>query len=126
MLSCGYLRKVRSGVEEIRMKAMTEKTLNYFDISQICNSGQCFRMSQKGEDTYSVIAGERYLEIQQSGNQCTFYCDEAEYENYWKHYFDLDTDYEDYKNVSASVTDICCLPQNLAAASASCIRTCGR
>ena len=97
MLSCGYLRKVRSGVEEIRMKAMTEKTLNYFDISQICNSGQCFRMSQKGEDTYSVIAGERYLEVRQSGNQCTLYCDEAEYENYWKHYFDLDTDYEDYQ-----------------------------
>lgn len=97
MLSRRYLRKDRRGVDEIRMKAMIEKTLENFDISQICDSGQCFRMSLKGDDTYSVIAGERYLEIRQNGDKCKFFCSENEYEDFWKHYFDLDTDYEEYR-----------------------------
>lgn len=68
-----------------------------FDISQICESGQCFRMRQEKNDTYSVIAGDRYLEIMQNGQECIFYCGVSEYEEFWRHYFDLDTDYLAYK-----------------------------
>ncbi|WP_089982127.1 DNA-3-methyladenine glycosylase family protein [Clostridium sp. C105KSO13] len=76
---------------------MIEKTIHYFDISQICNSGQCFRMGKKDNNTYFVIAGDKYLELKQIGKQCTFYCTEWEFENFWKHYFDLDTEYDGYR-----------------------------
>ncbi len=75
---------------------MITKELDCFNIAQICDSGQCFRMRQKRDNTYSVIAGKEYLEVTQNGNQCTFYCDEKKYETFWRGYFDLNTDYKKY------------------------------
>lgn len=75
---------------------MIKKTINNFNLLQICQSGQCFRMLQKSSNIYSVIAGEKYLEIEQQENECTFYCDEAEFESFWKEYFDLEGDYKAY------------------------------
>lgn len=72
------------------------RTYDNFDIAQICNSGQCFRMKQLEGDTYSVIAGEKYLELTQNGRNCIFNCSNDEFETFWKHYFDLDTDYGKY------------------------------
>lgn len=72
---------------------MIKKNINNFNLSQICQSGQCFRMAQKSDSIYSVIAGERYLELEQQENQCIFYCDEAEFQNFWQGYFDLEGDY---------------------------------
>lgn len=71
---------------------MVQMTLDNFDLSQICRSGQCFRMSEKGNGTYSVIAGSRYLEVKQNDRECIFYCEEDEFD-FWKNYFDLDGDY---------------------------------
>ena len=42
---------------------MVEKQLENFDLEQICNSGQCFRMEKMEENRYRVIAGERSLDI---------------------------------------------------------------
>ena len=75
---------------------MVRKTMDYFDIRQICDSGQCFRMVQRDARTYSVIAAGRYLEIEQSGKECMFSCGEEEFEEYWKGYFDLERDYGAY------------------------------
>lgn len=75
---------------------MVTKEIPYFDMGQICDSGQCFRMERKGENRYSVIAGEHYLEIEQDGEKCTFDCDEDIFEAFWKGYFDLGTDYGAY------------------------------
>lgn len=75
---------------------MIQLTKDNFDLSQICQSGQCFRMTKESDDTYSVIAGERYLEAERQGNSCIFHCDESEFENFWKDYFDLDSGYEAY------------------------------
>lgn len=50
-------------------------------------------MFQKSSNLYSVIAGKQYLEIEQLANECIFYCDEAEFEDFWKQYFDLEGDY---------------------------------
>lgn len=75
---------------------MIECTMDHFDLSQICRSGQCFRMSDEGENRYSVIAGRHYLELEQAGQKCVFDCGEAEFENFWKGYFDLETDYGSY------------------------------
>lgn len=77
---------------------MVTKMIDNFSLAQICQSGQCFRMSEIDAHTYRVIAGSRYLEVQQHGNECSFLCDEAEFEDFWKAYFDLENDYSDYIN----------------------------
>lgn len=73
-----------------------KRQLDYFDISQICESGQCFRMSRLKDGSYSVIAKDRYLKLVQNDKECLFYCSEDEFETFWKRYFDLDTDYGAY------------------------------
>lgn len=35
-----------------------------FSISQICESGQCFRLDPVSENIYELIAADRYLEIE--------------------------------------------------------------
>lgn len=75
---------------------MVKKIIENFDISQICDSGQCFRMMKRENDVYSIIALGRYLEIEQHGNECVFCCDEKEFDEFWKSYFDLERDYGDY------------------------------
>ena len=75
---------------------MVKKTIEHFSIAQICNSGQCFRMEKINEYRYSVIASDRYMELEQKGQECIFFCTEEEYENFWKNYFDLNVDYKHY------------------------------
>lgn len=77
---------------------MVTKTIAYFDIAQICRSGQCFRMDKKEhtDNTYRIIALDRYLEVEQEGEKCIFHCKEDEFESFWKQYFDLETGYDRY------------------------------
>lgn len=72
---------------------MIQREIANFDLAQICRSGQCFRMEQIEENLYSVIAGERYLEIEQQNRLFLFYCDEEDFDSFWKQYFDLESDY---------------------------------
>lgn len=72
---------------------MVIKQIENFDIRQICESGQCFRMFPVSEKRFSVIAFGKYLEIEQEGNDLVFFCAEEEFESVWKSYFDLETDY---------------------------------
>lgn len=67
-----------------------------FSIDQICQSGQCFRMDELesiDEKKVSLIAYGKYLEISQLGDNIYFDCTQEEYENIWKKYFDIETDY---------------------------------
>lgn len=75
---------------------MVKLTIQNFDLAQICQSGQCFRMKEKSENLYSVIAGNHYLELEQQGRECIFYCDETEFYGFWEEYFDLEGDYASY------------------------------
>lgn len=75
---------------------MIQKTIDNFSLKQICNSGQCFRMTPKDSDKYTLIAGSKYLELEQHGKECIFHCDEEEFENFWREYFDLEGDYPAY------------------------------
>lgn len=75
---------------------MISITKDNFDLAQICSSGQCFRMAKGKDGTYSLVAGERYLVLEQQGGQCIFHCEESEYEGFWKAYFDLENDYAAY------------------------------
>ena len=85
---------------------------NCFSISQICESGQCFRLDAASEDTYELLAGSRYLKIgirqkdlagetDGSGEadvygETILYCTQEEYDSFWKEYFDLSVSYSDY------------------------------
>lgn len=74
---------------------------NCFSIPQICESGQCFRLDKTAENTYELLAADRYLKItleEENGKpgKTVFHCTREEYEGFWKNYFDIDTCYEDY------------------------------
>ena len=74
------------------------------DLAQIATSGQCFRMTPVTDkkDTWSVISKSHYLEICKTPNGFFFDCpDEAL--PFWKHYFDLETDYASF--ISSIRTD---------------------
>lgn len=75
---------------------MLTREIPFFDISQICDSGQCFRMQEIREHVFQIIARDRYLEIEQQGQICTFSCSERELQEFWEEYFDLGTDYGTY------------------------------
>lgn len=70
-----------------------------FNLKHIADSGQCFRMNPVKEDTYSVIAFNRYIELTQiEPDVIEMTCHEEEFENIWKEYFDLNYNYEDVVN----------------------------
>lgn len=75
---------------------MMTMELEHFSLEEICRSGQCFRMRQTGEHTFSLVAGDRYLELTQKGTIVDFGCSDAEFLCYWLSYFDLDADYGAY------------------------------
>lgn len=74
-----------------------ELTIKDFSLSQICRSGQCFRMTENGDGRYIVTAGKRRVVAEQQGEICRFFCSDREFEEFWKDYFDLRTDYGAYK-----------------------------
>ena len=75
---------------------MVEKEIKHFNLEQICDSGQCFRMKKMQDNVYVVLAKDRYIKIEQEGDRTRFYCSEEEFLGFWKEYFDLDNDYVAY------------------------------
>lgn len=66
--------------------------IDHMSLTQIANSGQCFRWKQINENTYMIPAFGREITISQDGNLFTLSCDENEWNSIWKNYFDVDTD----------------------------------
>lgn len=73
---------------------MVTETLKNFDLKQIAQSGQCFRMTEIKPGTFQVIAYGKRLLLEQEGQQVTFHCTEREYKDLWRRYFDLETNYQ--------------------------------
>lgn len=81
-----------------------------FNIAQIAESGQIFRFVETNAGEWLLHAGDRKLIIYTdetsvpgaAGADCQkrtsvrFDCTQAEFDGFWRHYFDLDTDYEKY------------------------------
>lgn len=80
----------------MRCKLVTLLVSNYFDIRKIAESGQCFRVNRLYGSTYSVVAFGHYIEISQDyqSNEVRISCSEEEYEELWKPYFDIQTNYD--------------------------------
>ena len=70
--------------------------LENFNIRQIMESGQCFRMDETDTDCFTVIAGKKYVEVRQKGQVVDFDCSQEDFLFFWIPYFDLDADYSRY------------------------------
>ena len=86
---------------------MLHLTLKDFDLTAIAESGQCFRMTSVGTIdkkylVYKIVALGKCLLISRDpkGDTDTYLasCTESEWEEYYKHYFDLTTDYDCYRS----------------------------
>lgn len=73
------------------------KDINNFDIEQIANSGQVFRVT-KEEEGYRFLSKDKSIYINQKNNNISFNCSLEDYKDYWEEYFDLNTNYEDILN----------------------------
>ena len=77
-----------------------------FNLQQIADSGQCFRMNKVNENKYSLIAYKRYIELEQiDNNTIKLDCDEKEYKEIWHDYFDMEYDYESIYEMLANGDD---------------------
>ncbi|CRZ35150.1 N-glycosylase/DNA lyase [Herbinix hemicellulosilytica] len=77
-----------------------------FDLKQIAESGQCFRMNPISQNKYYLIAFDRYLELEQLEEDVVeISCSEEDYNKIWKNYFHLDFDYGSIVDKLVSGTD---------------------
>lgn len=67
-----------------------------FDLTQIANSGQCFRLVEYPYHNYVAVTGNHMAEISYISleDSYLFRCSQAEFEKIWYPYFDFDTDYQ--------------------------------
>lgn len=79
--------------------------IDHMDLHQIANSGQCFRWQKINDNTYKIPAFSKELTISQDGNTFILSCDENEWNNIWRNYFDLDTDYNEVENIVMESND---------------------
>ena len=75
---------------------MIKTDVDFFNPDKICNSGQIFRMYRaEGEaSVFLVYSGDRRLKITRTGKEVFFHCSDEEYESYWRHFLDMDRNYE--------------------------------
>lgn len=70
---------------------------NELNLGQICESGQCFRMSRipGTDEKFEIIATDLRVTARQLADGMELDCDEDEYERFWRSYFDIEcgTDY---------------------------------
>ncbi len=66
------------------------------DILKTALSGQCFRMNKREDGSFTAAACGRAVKIVQNGDHILFYCDEADFTDFWEPYFDLECDYEEH------------------------------
>lgn len=65
------------------------------DIGQIFRCGQAFRFNPKENGVFCGVAYDKYVEFENKNNNLYIYgADMQDFENIWKKYLDLDTDYQ--------------------------------
>lgn len=81
--------------------------IDNFNIEQIANSGQCFRMNQDKSGFWNLKAFGKNLKIFQidDDNNYEFNCSDLEFKEIWFDYFDLSRDYQKIKNIILDTGD---------------------
>ena len=75
------------------------KGVKNFNIKQILECGQCFRWEKVSDTNYIVVAYRKVIEIVQEDDNVTIYnTNLKDFEEIWKDYFDLETDYSIIKD----------------------------
>ncbi|MCQ2969859.1 MAG: 8-oxoguanine DNA glycosylase [Clostridium sp.] len=70
------------------------KGVKSFNIKQILECGQCFRWQRITDNNYIVVSNRRVIEITQNDDEVTIHnTNKDDFENIWKNYFDLNTEY---------------------------------
>ena len=67
-----------------------------FDLRQIAESGQCFRMTEIEPGRYRVIALDKAVVLEERKSGILLDCSLPEYQGFWRDYFDRDTDYGEF------------------------------
>lgn len=67
-----------------------------FNLSQIVNSGQCFRLVEYPHRNYVAVTGNHMVDISYISltDSYLFRCSRRDFEDIWYPYFDFDTDYQ--------------------------------
>ena len=87
----------------------------WFDADKIFDCGQCFRFTKTNEDAWRGMAGTRPMYVTTLPDGVfLFPCTAAEFETYWRRYFDFDRDY------AAITADLCKNDAHLANAARYC------
>lgn len=77
---------------------MEIKISDDFDLKKIVDSGQCFRPKEIKAGLFRFIVGENILHISKRDEQIfEIDCSAQDWENVWKNYFDLGTNYADIR-----------------------------
>ncbi len=72
---------------------MIELVNEDLDIAKIAASGQCFRIDRAEDGLWEVTARGRLLRVEDRPDGALLHCGRGEYEDVWRDYFDMDTDY---------------------------------
>lgn len=83
--------------EEINGKVLVKKS-DVFDLKQISQSGQCFRLKPISQNRFIAVTQNYCVSILLADDFYEFDCSISEFENIWVSYFDLKTDYKSYQN----------------------------
>ena len=83
--------------KEINGKILVDKS-DTFDLKQISQSGQCFRLKQISENEFIAITQNHYVVIFLTEKGYEFDCSMSDFEETWFSYFDLETEYISYQN----------------------------
>lgn len=72
------------------------ENVNNFDLSQTLDCGQCFRWIKTSDNSYQGIAYGKVLYVRQEKNNIILKnTNKEDFNNIWKYYLDLDTDYSE-------------------------------
>ncbi len=70
-----------------------------FDPKHIFECGQCFRWKAEEDGSYTGVAMGKVINVKREGNNVTIdNTTKEDYENIWRDYFDMDTDYGKIKS----------------------------
>ena len=97
MLSRDCGARARGGGDKRRWMQMVNVSSEYFDLHKIADSGQCFRIVPSSEGGYIAMSEDRYVHASMcEDGSWNIDCPDWEFEQYWKHYFDLDRSYAEW------------------------------